>query len=259
MSEVVNGDVRLHVDVDGEGSPVTVLAHGLTNTCREMAPVTPFLPGTKVRFCLRGHGHSSVAAEGRYTFADFASDVEAVADTHGATRAVGTSLGAGAICNLLTRRPDRFEALVFLLPAGLDVPFTEQDHFLKTAEILETHPRDEAIELILANPEAPERSARLAWMDEYSRQMWEGVNPMGVARAIRGVIADFPLPDREMMRAVHARTLIICREGDPIHPVVVGEVLADIMPNAELLVYPDDGALAGAAPELVMRAAEVLS
>ena len=35
MPEVVTEDAILHVEVDGEGPPVTVLAHGLTNSCRE--------------------------------------------------------------------------------------------------------------------------------------------------------------------------------------------------------------------------------
>ena len=43
MPEVRNGDVTLHVEVDGAGEPVTILAHGLTNSCRELAPFTPSL------------------------------------------------------------------------------------------------------------------------------------------------------------------------------------------------------------------------
>ena len=42
-------------------------------------------------------------------------------------------------------RPDRFERLVFLLPAGLDRPFREKDRLLRTAELLETKPREEAL------------------------------------------------------------------------------------------------------------------
>ena len=49
-----------------------------------------------MRFCFRGHGHSSSPQTG-YRFADFARDVRAVADAYDATMAVGTSLGAGAI------------------------------------------------------------------------------------------------------------------------------------------------------------------
>ena len=79
MSEVFAPDgTRLHTVVDGEGAPVTVFAHGLTNSCYELAAFTPMLPGTKVRFCFRGHAHSGTPEPGHYRFADFASDVEAV-------------------------------------------------------------------------------------------------------------------------------------------------------------------------------------
>src|SRR5437764_11980464 len=54
MPYVDVGDARLHVEVDGAGDPVTVLAHGLTNTCRELARITPVVPGTTVRVCFRG-------------------------------------------------------------------------------------------------------------------------------------------------------------------------------------------------------------
>ncbi len=75
MPEVRNGDVTLHVEVDGAGEPVTVFAHGLTNSCRELAPFTPSLAGTAVRFCFRGHGHSSAPERG-YRFEDLASDLD---------------------------------------------------------------------------------------------------------------------------------------------------------------------------------------
>jgi len=54
LPEVINEDVTLYCEVDGEGEPVTVVAHGLTNNCRELAALTPIVPGTKVRFDFRG-------------------------------------------------------------------------------------------------------------------------------------------------------------------------------------------------------------
>jgi pimeloyl-ACP methyl ester carboxylesterase len=83
--------VRLHVEVDGSGDPVTVLAYGLTSSCMKLAAFTPFVPGTKARFCFRGHGHSGRGEAGHYGFADHAADLASVADEIGATRAVGTS------------------------------------------------------------------------------------------------------------------------------------------------------------------------
>jgi len=90
VPELVTEDVTLHVEVDGEGEPRMVLAHGLTNSCRELVMLTGFVPGTKIRFCFRGHGHSSSPETG-YTFADFARDVRAVADAYDATVAIASS------------------------------------------------------------------------------------------------------------------------------------------------------------------------
>ena len=59
MPEVDVGDAVLHVEVDGEGSPVMVLAHGLTNSCRELAMLTPFVPGTLIVF-VDGIAHATV-------------------------------------------------------------------------------------------------------------------------------------------------------------------------------------------------------
>ena len=148
MPEVRNGDVTLHVEVDGAGEPVTVFAHGLTNSCRELAPFTPSLTGTAVRFCFRGHGHSSAPEHG-YRFEDLASDLDAVARAYGARNAVGTSMGAGAIMSLLEHDPARFERIVMLLPASLDLPFRNPERFDGIADLLESYPKDEAIERIL--------------------------------------------------------------------------------------------------------------
>ena len=252
MTELVTDDAVLHVEVDGEGEPVTVLAHGLTNSCRELASLTPLVPGTKVRFCFRGHGHSSSPQTG-YRFADFARDVDAVAAAHGADMAFGTSLGAGAIAHLVARQPDRFRKLVFLLPAGLDQPFRYKDRMLRTAALVDGRSREEAVEAVLADPERLASYLQFPWLRDFDRQMLQDLNVVGVPRAIREVIEDWPLQDREEMRRVTAPTLLICREGDVIHPAEVGRILAGIMPNAELMMFEDGMSMYAAIPDIVER------
>ena len=190
MSEVRNGDVTLHVEVDGAGEPVTIFAHGLTNSCRELAPFTPSLGGTAVRFCFRGHGHSSAPDRG-YRFADLASDLDGVARAFGARNAVGTSLGAGAIMSLLEHDPVRFDRIVMLLPASLDLPFRNPERFDEVADLLEAYPKDEAIERILET--SRERYERAPWLRELDLLLWEDMNPAGVARAIREVTRDISI------------------------------------------------------------------
>jgi len=260
MAEVLTEDgIRLHVEVEGSGEPIIVFAHGLTNNCRELAAFTPMVPGTKVRFCLRGHGHSDAPPSG-YRFEDFARDVDAVARAYGATRAVGTSLGGGAIANLLIRKPDRFERLVLLLPAGLDRPFRNREGFLETAALLDgSRKPEEALEAILSDPERVRRYLQAPWLREFDRSLWEHDHPEGVAQAIREVVDDFPVPDRELLRAVASPVLLICIEGDPVHPAELGRILADILPNSELLVFDDEIALLQAIPTLVAKVTAFLT
>lgn len=257
MAEVVTDDAVLHVEVDGEGDPVSVLAHGLTNSCRELARLTPFFPGTKVRFCFRGHGHSSSPEHG-YRFADFARDLDAVASAYGATVAMGTSLGAGALCNLLAATPDRFEKLVMLLPAGLDLPFMFKDRLLKTADLIDGKSHEEAVEAILSDPGRLANYVEYPWMRDLDEELVRDINPVGVPRAIRELIYDRPLQDREDMRKVAAPALLISREGDEIHPAIVGRVLSEIMPNSELIMFEDGAKMYEAIPFLVGRVLELL-
>ena len=260
MATVDGGEVRLHVEVDGEGEPVTVLAHGLTNSCRELAMLTGLVDGTKVRFDFRGHGHSGAPEDpGAFTFADMAGDLEAVATEYGATRAIGTSMGAGAICHVLCERPDRFERVVLLLPAGLDRPFRHPERFLRYADALETLPREEAIERVLDDPDRVATYLKTPWLREVDRTSWEDVaDPAGLGRAIRGIVRDFPVPDRELLRRVHSPVFLIAREGDVIHPADLARVLDELFPNTELVVLGDEAEMFAALPMLVQRVREFL-
>jgi len=258
LPDVTTEDATLHVEIDGAGEPVTVLAHGLTNSCRELAPFTQTISGTVVRFCFRGHGHSSVPERG-YRFADFARDLDAVATAYDATRAVGTSLGAGAICHLLERDPDRFQRLVFLLPAALDRPFEHKDDLLRTADLLDTHTKAEAIERALSEAGRAAKYEDSPWLREFDLMLWQDMNPVGVARAIREVVKDRAIEDREVLRKVEAPALVIAREGDRIHPAALGRLLADLMPSAELIMLGSEAELIASIPMLVERAARFLA
>jgi 3-oxoadipate enol-lactonase len=259
VPEVRSGDARLHVEVDGSGEPVTVLAHGLTNSGSELAAFTPMVPGTKVRFDFRGHGRSSVPATG-YRFADFAGDLDAVAREYGATNAVGTSLGAGAICHLVAEDATRFERLVLLLPAALDVPLGSlPDGLERTASLLETMPLQQAVDTLLSDAGRLRKYREAPWLRDLDLMLWRDMNPVGVAKAIRGMIGDVAVRDRELLREVHAPALIIGREGDTIHPAAIARRLAGLLPNAELIVLASEEDLMASIPALVDRVAAFLT
>jgi pimeloyl-ACP methyl ester carboxylesterase len=258
LTEVRTSDATLHCEVDGSGEPVTVLAHGLTNNRNELAAFTPLVPGTKVRFDFRGHGRSSSPATG-YRFEDFARDVDAVAAHFGATVAVGTSLGAGALGNLVCRVPDRFERMVWLLPAGLDLPFPLAGRYHELAGTLEGRSPEEALAAVLDDPGRSADYLRAPWRLELDRLLWHHEDPDGLARAIHGVVEDWPIPDRDLLRRVEIPTIIVVIEGDEIHLAEVGRILAALMPNAELLEFAGQEELFAQLPALVARISSFIS
>jgi 3-oxoadipate enol-lactonase len=258
MPEVRTDDAAIYCEVEGSGEPVTVLAHGLTNNRNELAAFTPLVPGTKVRFDFRGHGRSSSPQTG-YRFEDFARDVDAVASAFDATVAVGTSLGAGAIGNLVCRVPDRFERMVWLLPAGLDGPFSLAGRYHELAGDLEGKSSEEALDAMLNDPARVAEYLETPWRIEVDRVLWQHDDPDGLARAIHGVVEDWPIPDREMLRAVRIPTLIVCIEGDDIHLAEIGRIVAGLLPNAELIVYESQDELFAQVPALVARVSSFIA
>lgn len=251
MPEIATEDATLVCEVDDAGEPVTVLAHGLTNDRNELAAFTSFVPGTKIRFDFRGHGRSSSPPSG-YRFEDFAGDVDAVASAFGATVAVGTSLGAGALGNLVCRVPDRFERMVWLLPAGLDSPFPLTGRYRELARSLDGASSQEMLAAIVGEGSRL-GAVETPWRFELAELLGAHEDPSGLARAIRGVVEDHPIPDRELLRRVEIPTLIVCIEGDEIHPAELGRVLAGLLPNAQLLVFESQEALYAGLSSLIER------
>ena len=258
MPELRTRDAVLHIEIEGSGEPTTVFAHGLTNSCMELAAFTPMAPGTKVRFCFRGHGHSSTPEAGSYRYADFSRDLDAVARETSATCAVGTSLGAGALAHLLVREPDRFERVAFVLPSALVEPIGATPLFERTAELLETLPRDDAIEAILRESGRARNYEAQPGLREFDLLLWQDLNPTGVARAIRDVVRDAAVPSLSALAAVSAPAPVIGREGDSIHPAAVARGLAEVMPHAEAIVVASEDELLTAIPLLVDRVGRFL-
>jgi pimeloyl-ACP methyl ester carboxylesterase len=160
-------------------------------------------------------------------------------------------MGAGAIMSLLEHDPSRFERIVMLLPASLDLPFRNPERFDEIADLLESYPKDEAIEQILET--SRERYEAAPWLRELDLLLWEDMNPVGVARAIREVVRDVSISDRELLRKVEAPVLMICREGDSIHPAELGRILDELFPNSELVTLASEEELIASIPMLVER------
>ena len=54
-------------------------------------------------------------------------------------------------------------------------------------------------------------------------------------------------------------TLIVCIEGDEIHPVELGRILVDLLPNAELQVFASQEELFAQVPALLSRVSSFIA
>jgi 3-oxoadipate enol-lactonase len=223
--------------VVGTGAPVTVFAHGLGGSMAETRPLATDLAGTRVLMHFRGHGDSATLADG-WDYDLLAADLRAVADEVGATRALGLSLGAGALLRLLTTTPDRFERLAFVLPAALDR--SRSDGATARLDRLATAMRvgdvDRLTELLLQEVPASLRDSRVARVLSTRRAralaFSEPPLPRGPVR---------PVESLDVLRTMRAPSLVLAQEEDPLHTVAIARTLADSLPCAELHVLPPGG------------------
>ena len=227
--------------VTGAGSPVTVAAHGLGASIAETRPLLSGVAGTRVFYAARGHGTSPLPDE-PFSYDALGRDLEAVADEHAATRALGVSMGAGALLSLLSRRPDRFERVVLLLPAAVDRPRSDGAVRRLSALAAALDARDPEAVQAAVREEIPAdlRDQPVARAYVRTRTAYLLASP-GVRAALRGLPAVAPVGDRSRLAAVTAQVLLVAQEGDPLHPAQVARELAAVLPHARLVVFDQPG------------------
>jgi pimeloyl-ACP methyl ester carboxylesterase len=224
----------------GSGLPGTVFAHGLAGSIETTRPFGSGVGGSRTFMHFRGHG-ASTAVETPWTYAALAEDLRAVADQVGATQALGVSMGAGALCSLLARTPLRFERLVFVMPAVLDRPRTDDalDRLVEMANCVDRRDVGSLTALLLAGEPAAVRTQSAVQL--WCRRQAAALVGTPVSRALRALPIAVPLSDRGVLAAVTAPALVIAQEQDPAHPVWVAEQLVSSLADAQLEVVPPGG------------------
>ncbi|WP_422751088.1 alpha/beta fold hydrolase [Micromonospora sp. WMMD1219] len=250
--------VSLERLVTGTGDPVTVFAHGLGSGIATTRPFGSGVTGRRVFFQFRGHGRSD-SPPGPWSYLDLARDLRAMADLSGATRAFGASLGAGALCRLLAESPERFEKLVFFLPAVLDAPRGEAARARLTGLLDAVAEGDASALADAVSLELPPsvRNTPAGWA--YLRQRLDQLLRDGLAPGLADLPAQAPLDDAGSLAAVTAPALVIAAAEDDLHPVAVAERLAAALPNATLHVYDRPGVLWTERADLRERVSEFLN
>jgi 3-oxoadipate enol-lactonase len=220
--------------VTGTGAPVTVVAHGFGASLAETRPLLRGVPGTRVLLQARGHGDAP--APGHPGYAELASDLASAADEHGATQALGVSLGAATILRLLAGSPDRFEKVVLFLPAAFDRP----RHLVSAVSALGLALGAGDAEGVRAAVRAEVPAGNQAYV--LARTAFLLASP-GLPALLAGLADDQPVVDRSVLGAVTADVLVLAQARDEWHPVQVSREIAAALPRARLVVFDAPGAL----------------
>ena len=238
---MASDDTQLRFEAAGAG-PALLLAHELGSDARQWSGQVEALGG---RFrCLtpnaRGYPPSDVPAEDHaYLWTRFATDLGAVLDAAGETRAIimGWSMGAYAALQFARLHPERVRALVLVgigsgSPAGEEAQWRMQMRDMSAAWLED--PRRAARMLA----EAPNRQA-LRRLNAKAFAAWladlEGHSPEGMARTCRNYQGRRPsLREFEAEFAqLDTPTLIVCGEEDAAC-AETSRWLARTLPDARL-------------------------
>jgi pimeloyl-ACP methyl ester carboxylesterase len=226
----------------GAGLPATVFAPGLGGSIQTTRPFGSGVSGSRTFLQFRGQSASPEVAT-PWTYLALAGELQAVADEVGATQALGVSLGAGALCSLLACSPLRFERLVFVMPAVLDRPRTDEalDRMVLMARCVDDGDVDGLTALLLSGEPAAVRAQPAVQL--WCRRQALVMAGTTVSAALRAIPTAVPLSDRGVLAQVTAPVLVIAQEGDLAHPVWVAEQLVSVLPHARLEVLAPGGIL----------------
>jgi len=231
----VTGGPLARWKVLGRGDPVTLVVHGLGATEGEARIPASGLPGTRVVATLPGHGSAPDPEPEYWDYGRVAADVRALADEVGATRAVGVSLGAGALTRVAADDPQRFDRMALLLPAALDElrdgPTRSVFHGL--AESVEQAPQDggrRLRELIAADLPGDLE------VGDYVEQRAEALLRLGPA--LRRMPGQRVVADAAALAEVRSEVLVVGGTDDPMHPTEVAKATAAAFARARLEIFP---------------------
>ena len=213
---------------NGAGGPVTVFLPGLGGSIDHLRPLGSGVPGTRV-FCeLSGDDAPD-------DFAGLARTFRTVADRFDADRALGVSLGAGALLRILSETPTRFGRAVLYLPSALAAVTARRRAQLSAMVVLAEAGDVHALGVLLGE-ELPVavRASRPAM--ESSRARAERLSSPEGLRLLNSLAAG-AAPVDGPLREVTTQVLVIAAAGDDVHPVGVAEEITAALPYARLHVF----------------------
>ncbi len=244
MSRVAARGVDLAVRDTGGGIPV-VWGHGLTSSTaaeEAMGMGVADLPADRyrvVRYDARGHGESEATTDpDDYAYPALAADQLGLADALGLDRFVtgGLSMGSGTALHTAVAAPDRVLALVLgIPPTAWEGRIARGAVYQDRGRFLRENGLEAFVEQALAEPLAPIFAPFAEQVRAGIRSRYESYDPEVLAPLLTG-IGGSDLPAPEAVAGLAMPVLVLAWKDDPVHPEATAERLAELLPQAEVVV-----------------------
>lgn len=228
---------RLAYTVHGEGPKTTVLLPGLllsqkmqTALARELA----HRGNRVVTLDPLGHGASDRPPEmWRYSMSEFARQTVALLDHLELEQAIvgGTSLGANITLEVASLAPERLRGMIVEMPV--------LDHAIPacgaafTPVLFALTYGEPAMKLVARLARAVPRTAVPFLLQIGLDSISQDPGPSGAV--LQGILFGRTAPDHTERRTFDMPTLVIGHPRDPVHPFSDSGMLAEELPNAELV------------------------
>ncbi|RFA10931.1 hypothetical protein B7R54_18240 [Subtercola boreus] len=255
----IRGAGLAYTDTGAEGLPVVVDAHGLTSsrasaiatTIGDYRAVGEAGARRLVSYDARGHGESDAGTDAPrpedFAWDALALDLLAVADRFSPdapVSGIGLSMGTGTLLHAVVHLPGRFDRLVLSAPpTAWQTRAAQVDMYTTMAETIERFdsPEEAAAALQAMFGAAP---VPAVFADAPGWPPAPAV-PIGLLPTVFRGAGLSDLPPFEQLAEITQPTLVLAWEGDPGHPVSTAEKLAELLPNAELVVASTTAAIQG--------------
>ena len=225
----------------GRGEPL-VLVHGLADDHRAWRKVLPWLTLDRrvIAYDLRGHGQTSLG-EADGTLAQLATDLLSLLDALQLQRAdlCGFSLGGTIVMRTAIDHPERVGRL---LPTATSsrVGRTAAEWYRERVEL-----GSQGQERIQATLREDTRSQLETAPDEFEGH-WRirresTADPRGYLNGCRAMFRLNAEPLDPELGRIQAPTLVVAAELDKNCPPVAGQIIAERVPGARLVVIPGSG------------------
>ncbi len=228
---------RISFTRDGSGSPL-VLLHGLGADNRQTLNALAGLPGWQ-RICpdLPGHGKTPSARTG---FGAFSEIVHGLLEALGIRRAVvgGISMGAAISLRLALDFPASIAGLLLIRPAWLAGPALPHLGIVDRIGRWQGAGPDQVPALLAEDREYHDLERNNPLAAQSLRGLLTRPQANEAASVLCDMVADRPVDSLGRLSAIESAALVFVNDGDPLHPIAIGEEIADRLPAAQLIHLP---------------------